>query len=651
MQAPGDVRPRFRQDLIAELVEDGGARFIDVVAPDSDNVFRFYEVEYSIACAMDGERDVAGIVKWATEELGVTPSPKEVQSVIATLVDLRFIDTGAVAADAKVAQAAPTQPAKQAPAETGLAKGVVVGATTPARAPAPAADVELGASGAKPQPKSADLPKAPDFDLGAPGAPPVAAPPRAPVEDIALGAPGSRGEPAKPKAPVAPVAPVSDIGMDLSAHMDVGAADVKDAVRKSKAMTAVDVPKELLEAEAPKEPEKQPTKQAEPVAAKGNEKPGKGKTEAEKKAQSERDKAAAAEKKAAAAAKAEQDEKDKQAAKAAPADKAQDKADKKADKSEKKADKAQDKAAADRAAANKSADKGSEKKADKKPAVELPKRPATDRPVAPPAPAGGVSPVLVVMLILAIVGAGTFFVWKFVLSDAADPPPKASMQPPKPLPPPPPVDVMSKLAVEAQPAQAVKSPVAGTIETIESEKEVKAGDVVAVLAGGKPLATEIANLTKQLETAAPALEAATKELEAAQQKPDNQAGVTAAQAKVDRLKKPLDEKKATLETKKGEVDKLQIKAATDGKHTPVVKVGQKVAVDEQIAQIERPSMMVASFKVPPGTKMAADGNLSVVAGTKTIVCTVIDAQAETVKVSCPADGLAAGADVKFTLPK
>ena len=56
-------RPRFRQDLVAELVEDGKHRFIDVADPDNGQVFRFYEIEYSLACAMDGERDVAGIVR------------------------------------------------------------------------------------------------------------------------------------------------------------------------------------------------------------------------------------------------------------------------------------------------------------------------------------------------------------------------------------------------------------------------------------------------------------------------------------------------------------------------------------------------------------------------------------------------------------
>ena len=74
MQAQAMARPRFRQDLVAELVEEQGQRFIDVGDPETGNLFRFYEIEYSLACAMDGERDVAGIVQWAQEELGLTPT-------------------------------------------------------------------------------------------------------------------------------------------------------------------------------------------------------------------------------------------------------------------------------------------------------------------------------------------------------------------------------------------------------------------------------------------------------------------------------------------------------------------------------------------------------------------------------------------------
>ncbi len=90
-------RPRFRQDLFAELVDEHGGRFIDVMDPESGNLFRFYEVEYSLACGMDGERDIAGIVKWAQDELGLSPSLQEVRSVIATLQEYGFIDTSAPA--------------------------------------------------------------------------------------------------------------------------------------------------------------------------------------------------------------------------------------------------------------------------------------------------------------------------------------------------------------------------------------------------------------------------------------------------------------------------------------------------------------------------------------------------------------------------
>src|ERR1700742_1952436 len=105
-------RPRFKQELVAEPLEDTTGRYVDLMDPDSGNVYRFYEVEYALACAMDGERDVAGIVRWGTEELGVTasardvagivrwaseelgvtPSAREVETVIATLGDLGYLD-------------------------------------------------------------------------------------------------------------------------------------------------------------------------------------------------------------------------------------------------------------------------------------------------------------------------------------------------------------------------------------------------------------------------------------------------------------------------------------------------------------------------------------------------------------------------------
>src|SRR5262245_51638831 len=99
-------RPRFRQDLIAESIEDGAARFIDVLDPDNGTLFRVFEVEYSLACAMDGQRDVPGIVRWADEELGLKTNAKEVKNVILTLGDLGYLEGAAAAAAAASAPAA-----------------------------------------------------------------------------------------------------------------------------------------------------------------------------------------------------------------------------------------------------------------------------------------------------------------------------------------------------------------------------------------------------------------------------------------------------------------------------------------------------------------------------------------------------------------
>ena len=609
-------RPVFRQDLVAEVVDEQGARYIDVADPDSGNMFRFFEVEYALACAMDGQRDVAGIVKWAQEELGLTPSPKEVQTVIATLADLRFIETGATRlSDVPEAKAAAknvheeaTTAGAAAYSDDELGRGVVVGKQQGGVAAASGMNVELGNAGATGA-RAAEpaLPKA-DFDLGAPGAGATAGSkkPAAPTEDFALGAPGA----ASAKADKKPAA--ADLSLDLTADMPVKAADVKEAVRQSKVMTAVEVPKELQdELEAPA----QSAKAAAEKAA------------AEKKAAEEK---AAAEKKAAEKAAA-----DKKAAEKKPADKAADK-------------KAADKAA------DKKTDKAADKAAEKKP-ITLPKTAPEKTPVAPPAPKQGISPVLVVLLILAVVGAGAYFFWKLVL-DKPDASEQSKAQPPKPPPPPPPpAEVTAKVTLETPPAQEIKAP-AGTIESIEpADKEVKGGDVIATLVGAKALNTELDKLRADIDKGTPAIEAATKDLSDAQQKENNEAGVKAAQAKLDRVKKPIEDKKATVVKKQADLDKLIVKTTIDGKLAlpdPAPKAGDKVTADQIIATVQKPTVPVATFKIPAGTKVGADGNVTINAGGKTVVCTVSDAQAETIKVTCPPDsGLADGTDVKFTLPK
>ncbi|HWU89074.1 MAG TPA: hypothetical protein VN253_17535 [Kofleriaceae bacterium] len=201
MQAAGIERPRFRQDLVAEPIEDHGAKFIDVMDPDSGNVFRFYEVEFSIACAMDGERDVSSLVRWAQEELGVTPSPNEVRTVIATLGELGYLDQTAAAraAAADIPRAAAGTVARarpEAPPDTTIDMPTEVVLTDgPLRVEPPMQEDED------------------ELEIDA-------SPPDAGAE-------------------------TSEVSIDLSDHIAVGKEDVQEAVRQSKVMSAVEVPDEL----------------------------------------------------------------------------------------------------------------------------------------------------------------------------------------------------------------------------------------------------------------------------------------------------------------------------------------------------------------------------------------------------------------------
>ena len=251
------ARPRFRTDLVAEPIEEDGHRYIDVVDPDTGNGFRFYDVEYSLACAMDGERDVAGLVQWAKEDLGIEPSPKELTTVITTLDELGYLATGAAADDVGE-----------------LARGVV--AAPRAAHGGPIAAVELGHAGSQAS-HDDELPVG-DFELGVAGG--HAARPSEAVSyggGPELGAAGNREivmefeAPTPPPAemPLASMRPTTrpdaeddgptnlprpstgvdfdddEVSVDLSDHLAISASDVKEAVRASKSMKAVELPPEL----------------------------------------------------------------------------------------------------------------------------------------------------------------------------------------------------------------------------------------------------------------------------------------------------------------------------------------------------------------------------------------------------------------------
>ncbi len=622
-------RPRFRQDLVAEPIEEHGGRFIDVMDPDSGNLFRFYEVEYSLACGMDGERDVAGIVKWAQDELGLTPSAQEVRTVIATLGDLGFIATGV--------EAAADGPE--------LATGVVAAAAV---APAMSSDVELGQAGPaverkEPSAGSRREPSAPAVALGAPGAAPIRSRTTEPSAAVALGSPGRAPARATPAPPVS-AAVSSDVSLDLTDHIAVRRDDVKEAVRASKVMSAVDVPQDLLDAledrpsakpEAPPAELKKPEARVEAKPARIEAKPEarvEAKPEVKPEPRVEAKPAARVEVKPEPRVEAKAEVKPEPRVEAKPEAKPEPRVEAKPEA----------------------------KPAVAKPAVELPKVPVvTDKPTQPTAPRSGVSPALIVVLILAVLGAAGFAVWKYVLQKPAveqstsTEPAVAPVKPEPPAPPPPPPAPTAKVVLEQPAVDEIRVARAGVVETILADKAaVKDGDVMVKLVGDKPIEAEITGLTRELKGLQDKLDATTKKLATAKGA-GNKAAAAQAEADLAERQKALETKKTQLTAKTAELEKYLIHAKGNGEFTPVAKQGQKLAANAVVAKLQREATPVATFKVTDAAAFPANASveLALGSGEQRIGCSVAEVQGDSVKVMCPADpALSEGADVTLKLP-
>jgi hypothetical protein len=290
-------RPYFRNDLVARPLDDGGQRFIEVTDPDSGTSFKFYEIEYAIACAMDGERDVDELAEWAKIELGLEPSPDELQIVIGTLGDLGYLEGVGVAAQPAIrdedrvpqsAKPTPRMPLTRPPAAaaSGAQGNVTRGWDVPSTD-----EVELGRPGKAPAPPAAaasapggvtrgwDVPSTDDVELGLAGRSdqPVRRgnEPRAAAGEFELGASGNRGlnDPEAVTFSGSPIperddgihdrdtvqrgavggADFDDLSTDLSDHVPLGARELKEAVRSSKAMGAAKPPhEEETQLEGPK---------------------------------------------------------------------------------------------------------------------------------------------------------------------------------------------------------------------------------------------------------------------------------------------------------------------------------------------------------------------------------------------------------------
>lgn len=638
MQAIID-RPRFRTDLVAEPIEEGGHRYIDVVDPDTGTGFRFFEVEYSLACAMDGARDVAGLVQWAKEDLGIEPSPKELARVISTLGELGYLDAGGAPADGVD--------------QFELAPGV----TSAPRASfgSPVEDIELGQH-ERPTSRNEPLPRA-DFELGMAGG--TAAPRHEPGggfgEGPELGKPGGNRElvmefeaPTPPPAdlPSPKLRPVSrpdaeddgptnlprpatgaefdddEVSVDLSDHLAISASDVKEAVRASKSMKAVEIPAELA-AELDDSSEAQ---QARLNAAR----------EAAEKAQNERFAAERA---------------------------------------------TMERAAAERAAAEAA-----------RPPVELPRPPVgvsrpkstsggpADKPAVTTTPTAtakeaptqrkGVSLWLVLVLLIVVGGAGGWYYWTKVLkkplpwekSDTATPTGGTgasgatggtAAQPPPPLPPPPPPPPSAQLTELAGTPADVPAGQVGIVATTAVEgATVAAGDEVVRFKGNPAFGQKLVGLDYDIDNRVP------KQIAAAEKK-RSEAAANGRPTK--QYEDYISERTKRLEQKVAERDQIRAQMQTQIVKAPVggvvalkVAKNQRTTAEQVVATVTPPPVLTATFTLPAGHPMAgkmpavdASVRVAVKATPATKAnCTATVVAAPSVTVVCPSDaGIAPGTEI------
>jgi multidrug efflux pump subunit AcrA (membrane-fusion protein) len=87
--------PRLRNDLNAKPVEEQGIKYFDVSDPRSGARMRMYDFEWLIASRMDGHRAFDEVAAWARAELGLQPSPQDLEEYAGRLRALGFFEKGA----------------------------------------------------------------------------------------------------------------------------------------------------------------------------------------------------------------------------------------------------------------------------------------------------------------------------------------------------------------------------------------------------------------------------------------------------------------------------------------------------------------------------------------------------------------------------
>jgi hypothetical protein len=642
------VRPRFRSDLVAEPIQDGSQRFVDVFDPDSGRGFRFYEVEYSIACAMDGERDVAGLARWAREELGVDPSHRELVTVISTLGELGYLtgeraDVGGLAPGVIAAAPAAEPPVEQL--ELGTAGGVAA-----ARGELPRAEAfELGQAGGVSAPRIVvdDFGTGPDIGLTKDDfpVPPAAAVPVAELQRRTIPDQDHDGPTDLPR-PVPLAAGDEDVSTDLSDHLAISASDVKEAVRASRVMQAVELPADIAATLAAAEAEQEAKASAEQAAAEQA--------------------AAAAEQAAAEQAAAEQAAADKAAAEQAAA--------------VEKAAAAAEKAAADKAAAaQKAADRAAQAvvkpvdepaepstlvdEAGKKPApkaedaatkpVPKEKDKVAAKPVEPPAEPR-TSRALIALLLLTILLAGAYLVWTQILEkplpwEKAKTAEVTRTAPLPPAPPPPPPAPSATLNANLGAPTTVAAGQQGTIVDLAIDgTAIAKGDILARFVGNPGLEKRLNTTRKRLDDLARQLADFTSKRDAATaaNKPD---AVKLWQDKIDKLTVTQTSLQTEVASATQQLEAFSVKAPLAGMVKTEVAKGAKITnVEQPIATITAPPTLAATFTPNPGKTYAIGDKATVVAKADTsqvATCEVTAVDGPTITVTCPAGFIAGGSDV------
>jgi hypothetical protein len=293
---PALERPRFRNDLVAQPLEEEGVLYVDVTDPHSGNTFRFYDVEYSIACAMDGQRSLDALAQWTASELGIETTSDELTNVVKTLAELGYLEGEGEAAPAHAADSglelgppgrspleepAPPPPAAE-PVELGPPGAIFGGAAAgapriePGQAAQELEDLDLeemkepaGRHATAPPPLPSDIAVKPEEETSFAGlldeeeaaAAAAAAASAREVSMVADEPPHPLDDEDPTKLPRPMMAPPdeepdeieTDMRVDLSAHLTVSKQEVAEAVRSSRVHAVPELPKDVrFDDEAPK---------------------------------------------------------------------------------------------------------------------------------------------------------------------------------------------------------------------------------------------------------------------------------------------------------------------------------------------------------------------------------------------------------------